>query len=233
MLLKQKNIPNHVAIIMDGNGRWANKKGLPRHKGHEEGLLVLSKIINVIYKAEIRHLTVFAFSSENWKRPREEVKSLLTLFENALVKNFQFLIDKKIKFKMLGSLSRFPKSLLLKVKELENKTKNFKRFNFYLAAGYGSKDEIVNAANALSKEGKTITEKSLRNAFFIPKLPDVDLMIRTGGEKRLSNFLLWQSAYAELYFLDALWPDFKTRHFQAALNFYSSKERKFGKVSKN
>jgi len=227
--LSKNNIPNHVAIIMDGNGRWAKNKNMPRNIGHEQGLKTLSKITQKVFDAGVKSLSVYAFSSENWNRPKNEIKHLMDLFEKAIESNFQYMVDNNIKFNLLGNIKKFPTSLQKKIKNLEEITKK-NRSNFYLAANYGSKEELVFAAESLRNSTKKITEKSFKKAFYTPHLPDVDLIIRTGGETRLSNFLLWQSAYAEIYFTKVLWPDFKAMHLNKALQFFSGKIRKFGKV---
>jgi undecaprenyl diphosphate synthase len=215
---------------MDGNGRWAKNKNMPRNIGHEEGLKTLSKITQKVFDAGVKSLTVYAFSSENWNRPKNEIKHLMALFEKAIESNFQYMVDNKIKFNLLGNIKKFPLTLQKKIKNLEEITKKNRVYNFYLAANYGSKEELVYAAEALRNSTRKITEKSFKNVFYSPLLPDVDLLIRTGGETRLSNFLLWQSAYAEIYFTKVLWPDFKAIHLNKALKFFSGKIRKFGKI---
>jgi len=229
--LSKNNIPNHVAIIMDGNGRWAKNKNKPRNIGHEEGLKTLSNITQKVFDAGVKVLSVYAFSSENWNRPKNEIKHLMDLFEKAIESNFRYMVDNNIKFNLLGSIKKFPSSLQKKIKNLEEITKKNRGYNFYLAANYGSKEELIFAAETLRNSTSKITEKSFKNAFYVPHLPDVDLLIRTGGETRLSNFLLWQSAYAEIYFTKVLWPDFKATHLNKALEFFSGKIRKFGKIN--
>jgi len=228
--LQKNNIPYHVAIIMDGNGRWAENKNMPRSIGHEHGLKTLSKITQKVFEVGVKNLSVYAFSSENWKRPKNEITHLLALFEKALESNFQYMVDNKIKFNLLGNIKKFPPSLQKKIRNLEEITQKNKDFNFYLAANYGSKEELAFAADTLRNSSRKITESIFKNAFYSPNLPDVDLLIRTGGETRLSNFLLWQSAYAEIYFTKTLWPDFKTTHLNKALEFFSRKIRRFGKI---
>ena len=215
---------------MDGNGRWAKNKNRPRNIGHEEGLKTLSKITQKVFDAGVKSLTVYAFSSENWNRPKNEIKHLMALFEKAIESNFQYMVDNKIKFNLLGNIKKFPLTLQKKIKNLEEITKKNRVYNFFLAANYGSKEELVFAAETLRNSTSKITEKSFKNVFYNPHLPDVDLLIRTGGETRLSNFLLWQSAYAEIYFTKVLWPDFKSIHLKKALEFFSGKIRKFGKI---
>jgi len=215
---------------MDGNGRWAKNKNMPRHIGHEEGLKTLSRITQKIFDAGIKTLSVYAFSSENWNRPKSEIKHLMGLFEKAIESNFQYMVENKIQFNLLGNIKKFPSSLQKKIKNLEEITKKNRDYNFYLAANYGSKEELVFAAENLRSSTSKITEKNFQNSFYTPHLPDVDLLIRTGGETRLSNFLLWQSAYAEIYFTKTLWPDFTGRHLNKALEFFSGKVRKFGKI---
>ena len=215
---------------MDGNGRWAENKNMPRNIGHEQGLKTLSKITQKVFDAGVKSLSVYAFSSENWNRPKNEIKNLMTLFEEAIESNFQFMVDNNIKFNLLGNIKKFPKSLQKKIKNLEESTKKNRDYNFYLAANYGSKEELAYAAEVLRNSTRKITEKSFKNAFYSPHLPDVDLLIRTGGETRLSNFLLWQSAYAEIYFTKVLWPDFKATHLKRAFEFFRGRIRKFGKI---
>ena len=228
--MSKNNIPNHVAVIMDGNGRWAEKKNMPRNFGHEHGLKTLSKITQTVFGAGVKVFSVYAFSSENWCRPKNEIKHLMALFEKAIESNFQYMVDNKIKFNLLGDIKKFPLSLQKKIKNLEETTKKNKDYSFYLAANYGSKEELAFAAESLRKCERKITENNFKKAFYAPHLPDVDLLIRTGGETRLSNFLLWQSAYAEIYFTKILWPDFKATHFKKALEFFSGKIRRFGKI---
>jgi len=215
---------------MDGNGRWAKNKNMPRNIGHEEGLKTLSKITQKVFDAGVKSLSVYAFSSENWNRPKNEIKHLMDLFEKAIESNFQYMVDNNIKFNLLGNIKKFPTSLQKKIKNLEEITKKNKSYNFYLAANYGSKEELIFAAESLRKSTRKITEKSFKNSFYSPHLPDVALLIRTGGETRLSNFLLWQSAYSEIYFTKVLWPDFRAMHLNKALEFFSGKIRKFGKI---
>ena len=229
--MSKNNIPLHVAIIMDGNGRWAKNRNMPRNNGHEEGLKTLSKITPKVFDAGVKSLSVYAFSSENWYRPKNEINHLMDLFEKAIESNFQYMVDNRIKFNLLGNIKKFPSSLQKKIKNLEEITKKNRDYNFYLAANYGSKEELIFAAETLRDSTSKITEKSFKNAFYAPHLPDVDLLIRTGGETRLSNFLLWQSAYAEIYFTKVLWPDFKPIHLKKALEFFSGKIRKFGKIN--
>ena len=215
---------------MDGNGRWAKNKNMPRNIGHEEGLKTLSKITQKVFDAGVKSLSVYAFSSENWNRPKNEIKHLMALFEKAIESNFQYMVDNKIKFNLLGNIKKFPSSLQKKIENLEAITRKNKGYNFYLAANYGSKEELVFAAENLRNSTRKITEKSFKNSFYSPHLPDVDLLIRTGGETRLSNFLLWQSAYSEIYFTKVLWPDFRAMHLNKALEFFSGKIRRFGKI---
>lgn len=215
---------------MDGNGRWAKNKNMPRNFGHEEGLKTLSKITQKVFHSGVKNLSVYAFSSENWNRPRYEINNLMSLFEKAIDSNFQYMIKNNIKFNLLGNVKKFPLSLQKKIKNLEEITKKNLDYNFYLAANYGSREELVYAADTLRASKTKITERNFKNAFYNPDLPDVDLLIRTGGETRLSNFLLWQSSYAEIYFTKTLWPDFKTPQYNRALEFFRRKIRKFGKI---
>jgi undecaprenyl diphosphate synthase len=226
--MDNNNLPTHIAIIMDGNGRWAKKRGLPRNMGHRKGSETLMKAIKYANQKGIKYLTVYAFSSENWNRPQSEVDYLMKLpfeFLNKFDKNFG---KENIKIKVIGRRDKLSMELINKIKEIETKTINNTGLTFIIALNYGSQDELIDAINEISKQNITVTKESFNNYLYTKDIPDVDLMIRTSGEYRLSNFLLWQLAYSELYFTDILWPDFNQKCFDEALVNYSKRERRFG-----
>ena len=232
------NLPKHVAIIMDGNGRWAKKKGLPRIAGHRAGVKALQKIVNFSAKEGIEVLTVYAFSSENWKRPRTEVSKLMELFNTSLQQRFKDLHDNNVRLRFIGDLSSFPEKLCQIMADTENLTTNNTGLELVVAVNYGGRWDITNAFKALSKkisdegvEPEDICEDLIGKFMCLSDLPEPDLFIRTGGEKRISNYLLWQLAYTELYFDDCLWPDFDTASLEKALQWYAGRERRFGCTS--
>lgn len=221
-------IPNHIALICDGNGRWAKKRFLPRYFGHINGAKKIKEVINYALKYDIKNLTFYIFSTENWKRPLEEVQILFNLFENYIKKSKDFLMNNDIKLNIIGEKENI-KNYISLIDEIENLTKNNQKLNVNIAFNYGSRSEITNTVNKLIKEGKKeITEEDISNNLYISE--DVDLLIRTSGEHRISNFLLWQLAYSELYFSNIFWPDFNEEEFINALNFYNKKERRFGGI---
>ena len=237
-LNEKSKFAKHVAIIMDGNGRWAERQGKHRVLGHKHGVKSLRKTIAFASEQQLEALTIFAFSSENWRRPAEEVNMLMGLFLRVLGSEVKKLHNNNIKFKMIGDLSSFSERLQIKVIEAENMTKNNTGLVVNVAANYGGRWDITQATKKLASlvaSGELcvadINEKMLEQVISLTGLPPVDLMIRTGGEQRISNFLLWQLAYAELYFTDVLWPDFDAQEFQNALDVFSNKERRFGKTS--
>jgi len=234
----QKKLPKHVAIIMDGNGRWAESKGKHRVFGHKHGVKSLSKAISFAAEKKLQALTIYAFSSENWKRPEKEVNMLMDLFFTVLGSEVKKLHKHNIKFNVIGDVLGFSERLQKKIFQAEMLTKNNTGLVLNVAANYGGRWDITQATQKLAKLVKKgelavedITEERLNNEINLNQLPTVDLMIRTGGDYRISNFLLWQLAYAELYFCDVLWPDFNADVFQDALNTFSSKERRFGQTS--
>ncbi|MEK9771188.1 MAG: polyprenyl diphosphate synthase [Nitrosomonadales bacterium] len=234
LLKKPKNIPKHIAVIMDGNGRWAKKQNKLRSFGHEMGLRALNRLIKYCIDFGIKNLTVYAFSTENWNRPKSEVVGLIKLFEKSIDQYQISLLKNNIRFNLFGDLSRFSQSLQDKITSLVKLTKNNHLLTFNLAANYGSRAEIVNAVNEIIKI-KTIskiTDKSFANYLYTRKSGDVDLIIRTGGQKRLSNFMLWQSSYAEIFFTNKLWPEFEKKDFVRALTFFADQKRNYGKVTK-
>ena len=232
------HLPNHVAIIMDGNGRWAKKIGRKRAFGHENGTKSVRECIDQSMKLGIKNLTLFVFSTENWNRPKYEVKALMELLVYSLEKERVNLINNEIKLNVIGDLEALKDKPKSKLKSIILETKNNKKLNLNLAISYGSKQEIVNAIREVSNKvknniisSKNIDENIINEHLYTRNLPNVDLLIRTGGEKRVSNFLLWQIAYAEMYFTDVLWPDFKKEDFIEALNDYQKRERRFGKIN--
>jgi len=232
-------MPSHIAVIMDGNGRWAKNKLLPRLIGHNKGLDSVKKIIEFSIKYKIKALTLYAFSTENWKRPIKEVEGLLKLFSQSISKESKKIHSNNIRLKFIGNVSILSKKLQEKIKKIENETSRNTSLILNIALNYGGRLDIVNSVNTFYKtktktKTKTkiikITEKNITNGLYTKGQPDVDLLIRTGGEQRISNFLLWQIAYAELYFSKKLWPDFNEKVFVDALYFFQNTERKFGSI---
>jgi undecaprenyl diphosphate synthase len=229
-------IPRHVAIIMDGNGRWATKRFMPRVAGHSEGLEAVRKIVEECVRQNVQYLTLFAFSSENWRRPPEEVGFLTKLFLKSLRKEVDRLAENNIRLKMIGDLSRFGTAITEMVEFSEDKTKDYKRLTLTIAANYGGRWDILQAMQKAIITNPHLQAKDLTESLLLPHLsmayaPEPDLFIRTGGEQRVSNFLLWQLAYTELYFTDTLWPDFDATQLQAAFAWYAQRERRFGRTS--
>ena len=231
-------IPKHVAIIMDGNGRWAKDKGLPREFGHQNGVNSVKSIVQEAYKSGIEYLTLYTFSIENWDRPSDEVSSLMSLLVSTLRDEFDEIFDKDIKLNAVGEINSLPKEVVSELEFIINKTKNNRKMNLTLALSYGGKQEIFNAVKMIAEKVKNnlielnnFDDSIINSHLYTKNLPDVDLLIRTSGEQRISNFLLWQIAYAELYFTDVYWPDFSKDDFNLALENYKSRERRFGKTS--
>lgn len=234
---KKLNIPRHVAIILDGNGRWAKKRMMPRNYGHSQGSKVVEKICEDAYKIGIKYLTVYAFSTENWKRPKDEVDALFKLLNNYLDTSIKTSKKNNMRVRIIGNKSGLPKEIQEKIKALEEASKANTGLNFQVAINYGSRDEIIRAVKALSEDlnAKTITIDDIDENLFSSYLdtadiPDPDLLIRTSGEQRLSNYLLWQLAYTEFYFTDVLWPDFNIDELKRAIEFYSGRKRNFGAI---
>ena len=232
------NLPKHLAIIMDGNGRWAKQKGLPRIAGHRAGVKALQKIVNFCATEGIEVLTVYAFSSENWKRPRTEVSMLMELFTTSLQQRFKELHDNNVRLRFVGDLSSFPEKLRQSMTDTQNLTTNNTGLELVVAVNYGGRWDITNAFKALNKKIKDedlkledVSEDLIGEFMCLADLPEPDLFIRTGGEMRISNFLLWQLAYTELYFDDCLWPDFDIARLGKALQWYAGRERRFGRTS--
>lgn len=233
----QLNIPRHVAIIMDGNGRWAKKRKMPRNYGHAQGSKIVEKICKDAYNIGIRYLTVFAFSTENWRRPKEEVDALMKLLQNYLANSIRDSSKNNMRVKVIGDISVLSEDIKKSIMELERSSEKNTGLNFQVAINYGSRDEITRAAKALAadaKEGRVILDDIDEEAFGqyldTKGIPEPDLLIRTSGEQRLSNFLMWQTAYTELYFTEVLWPDFNKDELMKAVEYYSNRTRKFGAV---
>ena len=231
-------LPNHVAMIMDGNGRWAKKRGLLRIIGHENGTKTVKTVVETSAKIGVKNLTLYAFSTENWNRPKLEVDTLMGLLSRALKKETENLIKNRIRLSTIGNIDDLPKKVKKEFLEAIDKTKEGDRMTLNIALSYGSRNEITNAFKAIAEKVKKntiniddINESLINSHLYTNSLPDVDLMIRTSGEKRISNFLLWQIAYAELYFTDVLWPDFDEEEYIKAIINYQSRERRFGKTS--
>ena len=231
-------LPKHIAIIMDGNGRWAKQRGLPRIAGHRAGVKALQNIVNFSATKGIDILTVYAFSSENWKRPRTEVSMLMELFNTSLRQRFRDLHDNNVRLRFIGDLSLFPARLQKSMADAEDLTTNNTGLELVIAVNYGGRWDITNAFKVLNKKIsdksisiEDINETLIGESMCLSDLPEPDLFIRTGGEMRISNYFLWQLAYTELYFNDCLWPDFGTESIQTALKWYAGRERRFGRTS--
>ncbi len=229
---KIKNkVPNHIAIVMDGNGRWALNKKLDRFKGHEKGVKVVKEITKYCSELGVNYLTLYTFSNENWNRPAGEVLSLMNLFRKTLIKEVNLILENDIKFKVIGDKSKLDLLTRRKIDELESKTKNNKKMKLVLALSYGSRQEIVTAINKLLKNKKSeIDIENFTNSLYTKEIPDPDLLIRTGYEKRLSNFLLWQIAYSEIFFIDEYWPNFNKKILKDIIDEYNLRERRYGKL---
>ena len=220
---------NHVAIIMDGNGRWGLKYKKSRNAGHKEGLNTVEKIIKASTKLNIKHLTLYAFSTENWKRPKSEIEYLLNLLENFLINKTEKFHKENIKLKIIG-LKNFSPKLNRLLRQSEKKTKKNTKLQINLALNYGSKLELINAFKKLKKSKKIINEKNLKDCLQTKDIPDPDLLIRTGNTKRLSNFLLWQLAYSEIFFEKELWPDFSEENYNKIIKTFRNIKRNYGNI---
>ena len=229
---ERTNIPRHVCVIMDGNGRWAKKRLLPRVMGHKRGLTALENLAARCAELGVEYLTVFAFSTENWRRPEDEVSFLMKLFLQALDGKVVKMHQNNLRLKVIGNRSRFPAAIVAGIEAAERLTANNTGLTLTVAADYGGRWDILQAANQLIAEGKSeITEEDLSQRLSLAEAPEPDLFIRTGGETRISNFMLWQMAYAEFYFTDALWPDFDAAEFDRAISSFRVRERRFGRTS--
>lgn len=233
-----EQLPQHISVIMDGNGRWAKLKGLLRALGHEEGTKAVRDVVEGCAEIGIAHLTLYAFSTENWKRPKREVDTLMRLLVSSLKKEIKTLSENHIRLNAIGNISSLPKKAQKELNEVIEKTKNNDRMVLTLALSYGSREELMHMVKEISQKVKNeelspeaIDESIINQHLYTRNLPDVDLLIRTSGEQRISNFLLWQIAYAELYFTKILWPDFRREDLYEAIYNYQTRERRFGKTS--
>ena len=231
------NIPQHVAIILDGNGRWAKAKGMPRNYGHAQGSKNVEKICEEAWRMGIKYLTVYAFSTENWNRPKEEVNALMKLLRNYMKTCLKTAAKNDMKVRVIGDITKLDEDIQKRILELEEATKNNGGLNFQIAINYGSRDEITRAVRTLAedvKEGKLmpeeVNEACIERYLDTHDIPDPDLLIRTSGEKRLSNYLLWQLAYTEFYFTDVPWPDFSKQELEKAIEQYNRRDRRYGGV---
>ena len=231
------NVPRHVAIIMDGNGRWAKERGLPRLKGHEEGTQSVMAVLRAAKEAGVEYLTLYAFSTENWRRPKEEVDGLMTLLAKSMQTHAKELLDNKIRLRVMGEIERLPKAVQAGLRKLmDQSAKKYER-TLIVALSYGSRKEITEAARAIARKAaageldpEEVNEETVAQHLYLPDVPDPELMIRTSGEMRLSNFLLWQLSYAELYVTETYWPEFREKEFFQALESFQRRGRRFGGV---
>ncbi len=236
--IKTEFLPRHVAVIMDGNGRWAKKRGLTRVLGHRKGVNAVRETVEAASELNIKALTLYTFSTENWNRPKAEVNTLMSILVSSLKKELPTFQKNNIKLQTIGNIDKLPNKAKKELKETIEKTKNNTQLILTLALNYGSREEIINTTKLISKKivnnelkVEEIDENTINNHLYTFTLPDVDFLIRTSGELRISNFLLWQIAYAELYFTEVLWPDFNKEDFYKAIINYQSRERRFGKTS--
>ena len=221
--------PSHIAIIMDGNGRWGLKKYNDRNKGHYYGLQNINKVIKNCIKLHIKYLTLYTFSTENWNRPKKEIEYLFFLFKFFYQKNFYKINKNNIRIKFIGDLKNIPADLKVIIKKIQEKTKNNNRITVVFAFNYGAKSELINAFKKIHKnKNNKISEELISNNLYTKNMPDPDILVRTGGEKRLSNFLLWQLSYAELFFIEKSWPDFNFLDLKKIVNKFSGIKRRFG-----
>ena len=223
-------LPEHIAMIMDGNGRWAKERGLKRTAGHKKGAEVVREITTYCAKIGIKYLTLYAFSTENWKRPKLEVEYLMKLLEKYLKEELEVYLENNIRFRVIGDLSKFSKSLQNRILKTQELTSFCTGLTQVLALNYGSKDEIIRAIKKLNEKGLEVSEKNLESCLDTAGIPPVDIMIRTSGEVRLSNYLLWQNAYAEMFFVQTYWPDFTKTELDDIISDFSRRERRFGAV---
>ncbi|MBP7791470.1 MAG: isoprenyl transferase [Candidatus Goldbacteria bacterium] len=230
-----KKIPEHIAIIMDGNGRWAKKRNLPRIFGHREGAVSVREITEACAEIGIKYLTLYAFSTENWKRPKSEIKFLMNLLDEYLTKEEKTLIKNDIKLDTIGDVLKLPKNVQIKIKKVKKITRNNKKMTLILALNYGARSEIIRATKRISSmvinnklKISGIGESTISDNLYTAGYPDPDLLIRTSGEQRVSNFLLWQIAYSELYITDVLWPDFRKKELYRTIREYGKRERRYG-----
>ena len=222
--------PTHVAIIMDGNGRWGIRKKNSRNYGHTNGVKVVESIINAAISKKIKYLTLYTFSTENWKRPKQEVNFLIKLLETYIDKEINKMLKNNIKLKIIGNLTKFPISLKKKLNEAEKLSNRNTKIQINIALNYGSKEEIIKSVKKLSNQNKSINEKNISNNLYTKNIPDPEILIRTGNRNRLSNFLLWQLSYTEIFFVSKLWPDFNNKDFDKIISKFNKVKRNFGGI---
>ena len=237
-MIDETNLPKHIAIIMDGNGRWAKSKGKNRVFGHRNGTEAVHKVVEAAARMQIEHLTLYAFSTENWNRPQQEVSTLMDLLIKALRRELNKMVKNNIQLKSIGDISKLPTEVEKELIDTINKTRDNDGMILTLALNYGARQELTQAMQQIASKVKNniispenVDETIINKHLYTQNLPSVDLLIRTSGEQRISNFLLWQIAYAELYFSEVLWPDFNEKHFEEAITSYQKRERRFGKTS--
>ncbi|MCS7249377.1 MAG: isoprenyl transferase [candidate division WOR-3 bacterium] len=229
-----ENIPTHIAIIMDGNGRWAKERNLPRYFGHQAGVESVREVVRSCAKLGVKYLTLFVFSTENWERPKKEVNALMNLLKKLLKSEAKELNENNVRVKAIGQIERLPEEVRKNLEELIELTKNNTGLTLVLSLSYGGRQEILDGIKKILESKLTpekLDEKEFRKFLYDPEIPDPDLMIRTGGEYRISNFLLFQSAYTEFYFTKTLWPDFREKDLLLAIEDYKKRKRKFGRIS--
>ena len=233
--LDMAKLPCHIAVIMDGNGRWAKLRNLPREEGHKAGAKSVQEVVETCARLGIDYLTLYAFSKENWKRPKTEISMLWKLLENYLKEEHKVLIKNQLRLKVIGQKDDLPSAVRRELRRVENLTKDFKRMTIVLALNYGGRAEIIEAVKKLCKENnanlESIDEKKFAKYLFTSDIPDPDLLIRTSGEMRISNFLLWQIAYSEIWITQDLWPDFRKKNLLQALVDFQKRERRFGDIN--
>ncbi|TLP38507.1 di-trans,poly-cis-decaprenylcistransferase [Arcobacter arenosus] len=228
--MTENNIPKHIAIIMDGNGRWAKERDLKRTAGHEEGAKRVRDITTHCSNIGVKYLTLYAFSTENWTRPKLEVEFLMKLLENWLKKELPVYLENQTRLKAIGDISRFSKSLQKTIRETEEKTSHGTKLTQVLALNYGSQDEMLRAMKKMQEKGLEITKENFESCLDTAGMPDVDMLIRTSGEVRLSNYLLWQNAYAEMFFTPTFWPEFTPSELDDLISDFTNRERRFGGI---
>lgn len=229
MTEEKKTVPRHIGFIMDGNGRWAKAKNRPRSYGHKKGADVIEEVVDASFDHGVEAVSLYAFSTENWSRPQEEIDTIFDLLDKFLKRYSGKLVKERIKLVISGDMSRVSENLRARTEEVIAKTSDFTGKTLNIAINYGSRAEIVRAANLAAKNGE-ITEDGISANLYTADLPDIDLVVRTSGEMRLSNFFLWQCAYAEFYFTDVLWPDFKKKELERALEWFSARKRRYGGI---
>lgn len=230
-MAEEKKVPRHIGFIMDGNGRWAKLRGKSRSYGHKKGADVIEEVVSACFFEGVEAVSLYAFSTENWSRPKEEIDTIFDLLEKFLRRYENKLVNERIRLIISGDLSEISEKLRNRSISVMKNTERFVGKTLNIAINYGGRAEIVRAAKLLSETGEPVTEENLAGRLYTTGLPDIDLVVRTSGESRLSNFFLWQCAYAELYFTDVLWPDFKTEELKKALEWFAGRKRRFGNIT--